>query len=433
MTESESLIGLREAMQTSQLYEKGYTMSDFRLPPTCHLVVAETVPFIENILPHHPTMIIELQNSRSGPSAAHTNKMLVDIGRSHNVASQIAQHTMLTVEDARFGFKIGPRLHLFGNASDNGGTRKRSVEELISRLEAIASNAPRDKQVDIRASLEQATETGIGDVIKFIQGIRRINEKYGRRIISGLGIPDTNGRATPEQYNRIIRGSADEILKAGVNTFAHIHDDQHHAFENIQMIHELSEEFGFPITTELIHPTFSGERNGTRPNFDEANKLGIFVPQEAYSLVEGSSWRQGDPKTIFEREELAMSLDGSGVHATSKLCYGDGRERHATGGLTGIMGKGHFIALLEGLWQFTPEKYAYPDLLKDIAQLGREYALQHGNLEHRWAIAFARLAIEHPEVVKNYAQDVIGSPETWLDNPIPDLKGLLPYLVFDKI
>ncbi|MBI2617247.1 hypothetical protein HYW55_03885 [Candidatus Gottesmanbacteria bacterium] len=215
--------------------------------------------------------------------------------------------------------------------------------------------------------------------------------------------------------------------------FLHVHDDNHLAIPIVEQIHELSDTYGFAINTELVHPRYTGERNGTRPKLDEARRFGINVPDRAYLLLSGSSFRYGDPESLPQRIQLAMRQDASGVHSTDNGSYGNGNNRLPTGGLTGIMGKGHFTSLLDNLWGFTKDHYAYPELVKDLARLGREYALQHGNLEHRWAIAFARMGIEHPDVVRRFAQEIIGAPHTWLDNPIPDLEGVVDYLVFNKL
>ncbi|MBI2617248.1 hypothetical protein HYW55_03890 [Candidatus Gottesmanbacteria bacterium] len=201
-SENGSTIGIREGLQTPQYYPEGYTIRDFDLPPTCHMVVDWAVPFIKYDLPQDPTMLMELQNSRSGPTAAHLNHGLLEIGRENHVDHQIAQHTMMTVDDAALGFRIGPRLHLYGNASENGGRRRRSADELGDILEQIVAIAPHDQEVDIRASLEQATETDPKEIRRFIGRIADINSRFDRPIITGLGLPATNG-GTPEQYESI--------------------------------------------------------------------------------------------------------------------------------------------------------------------------------------------------------------------------------------
>lgn len=416
------LFGVREGIQTlGEVPQKG-DMLEGSLKPPCGLVVARLKMMIGEDMVRDPNLLVELPPPGSSPSVTYMVHEVVSFADfvSSDVADRVAVHTMMTVSDFEqvVGVCGGRRVHLFGDASGLHA-RKYEVSDWLGTLSTIAENGV-GRVSHVRASLEHATDTDPSKLQQFVSGIGKINKQWGR-VITAIGIPDTNGLAYPDEYQRLIAAIGPTINENNLEVFIHLHNDGRRAIANAEAIIESLGQFGIPWVLETVHDDFPGERVGVGPRVRDLRYFGLTVPDSHKDVLSGSSWvSQGSEyDSVFRK--LVQCGHVAGVHTNDMHAYNgfSPDKNYAAPGLYTIMGG----TSLEKILQMLGRSPLPRELKKAGALVGRELSAQEGNLEQRWAIALALEASENADFILQTAKS-FGDPKTWLSKPLPDLSGL---------
>ena len=416
----------RESLQTPSGLQgrdlASFSITDPTLEGPCELNMPQMEAFISE-LEGRQDLFLELSNSMSGPTVAKNNRRLLDKAHQHGVSDRVPVHTRMTLGDFKLALDCGAtRAHLFGNSSNvaeiNGHAK--TPEYWISQMQDIAQYGSENGVSSIRGSLEHATQTDPERIIQFIEGIQAINSQLQTRIINTLGLPDTNGQATPNDYTAILNNIRGALQESGLMFSIHLHDDSGYAMENALVISEFCDRYDILVLLETIDPYYPGERVGIRPTFNQLPSLGIEpLPHTAFDLVKGNTWvsEEQDLNSPFKRKE-AVVFHVAGVHTKAIANYQNGHIAYPQPGLYQIMGKhnfeflaGHMGLQLDG------------EIIQETAIIGRELAAQYGNLPQGYAVELIKLAARDSDVI-NQAVEVIGPAEEWLERPIPDLAKL---------
>ena len=419
-------IGERESIQNPSYIEEERWDNPGLSPPA--KIIEDGVISLLFVIKEFPNCTVEFFNPASGPSSAKMVQRFMNVARQEGVENQTAIHTRMSLGDFNLAILCGAtNVHLFANSLKKIGGRLINIQEWLDRLDAISTLAYQAGLAGLRASLEQATETDTEDLVEFVNGVIAIRNKPGR-ILTGLGVPDTNGRANCEHYQQLFSIIGDRVAQSGITVFGHFHDDKKTARQNTQVLLESGERFGFPVVIEAADDDYPGERVGTGPLLSELLDLGLsdLLPSTLPTMLEGSSWKHNNGIPYDVVYDRAMRTDVAGVHTRHQGNYGNGNgNRFPAPGIYSIMGGGNI-----GFWQEQGLRYieASPEeVLKAAALVGRELAAQFGNLPHGDALALAYLAYQNPEVVLNEAAK-FGEPLTWLEKDVPDLRD-----VYDKM
>ncbi|MBI4066859.1 hypothetical protein HY407_00600 [Candidatus Gottesmanbacteria bacterium] len=429
------LVGLREAIQTPPRDSLHGRMLDVHLAPPCQIIENQTMKIIDD-LKEREDYFVELPTPISSPSAAHLVHRLLSYADDgeRKVAHRVPVHTRMKKIDARLAIQAGARaIHLYGNSSENGGSSARTVEELKVELKDIAEIARDNGVVHLRASLEHATDTPPEEIGKFVDGIKEINTELGAKVITALGLPDTNGVVDSDWYKKVFTDLGDKIKQAGLIFFVHLHDDNQQALANAKKIVELAREKDIPVVVETVPDFYPGERNGTRPRFSELGEVlpGRSIPKDFNNIVGGSTWLEKRTIDIEEALRLyqeALHTHVAGVHTIKMGNYGNSQngtmENLPAPGTYSIMGKNNFAWVQENVLKIEKSP---DDVLQAVSLIGRELAAQKGNQPHGYTIGLAYLAAMMPQYILDKAES-FGIPEQWLENDIPDLSILHDYI-----
>lgn len=416
----------RESLQTPSGLQgrdlASFSITDPTLEGPCELNMPQMEAFISE-LKGRQDLFLELPNSMSGPTVAKNNRRLLDKARQHGVSDRVPVHTRMTLGDFKLALDCGAtRAHLFGNSSNvaeiNGHAKTPAY--WISQMQGIAQYGLDNGVSSMRGSLEHATQTDPERIIQFIEGIQAINARLQTRIINTLGLPDTNGQATPNDYIAILNNIRRALQESGLMLSIHLHDDSGHAMENALVISEFCDRYNIPVLLETIDPYYPGERVGVRPTPNQLPSLGIEpLPNTALDLVKGNTWvsEEQDLESPSKREE-AVVFHVAGVHTRTIANYQNGHKAYPQPGLYQIMGKHNFEFLAGHMGIQLDEK-----VIQQTAIVGRELAAQYGNLPQGYALELIRLASRDDACIED-AIEVIGPSGEWLDKPVPDLSRI---------
>lgn len=424
-----TMMGIRESTQSSgfslaenQRHAQALLASE--LPPPCHFIADRMLNFLPQ-LQDRKDLYVEIPNPCSCPSAAQLGYLIFLEAGKLGVLGQLATHVRFRESDVDLAALCGAkRVHLFGNSSngalENGSGR--SIKSLIDDLEIIARKAPTQGITDLRASLEHAPDTNIEKVVLFIRAINYLNRHLDIPVITGVGLPDTNGQADVLQYKKILEAVKVPLIDSNLTLHVHLHDDNKNAISCLKTIQEFTEKEGISVIVEAVDHRYPGERVGLRPHYNELVQLGLPAVSEDYSFLEGSTWV--DDENSFNdpnRRQGVLSLHVAGVHTHNMIVYQNGSHAFPHPGLYSIMGSRNIGFLLEQLRFNITEKD--DEWLKAAALVAREYAAQFGNQDQGTAIVYAKIVMNDPffiqEIVKGF-----GPPCEWLTRTLPDLESL---------
>lgn len=411
------MVALREGTQTPPYIPTDARWDDPNLQPPAMIDRLHVANLIAH-LGDYPNYSLELPTPFSSPTTAKQTAELLVVARQHQVIDRVALHTRMKQEEVDLAVAVGAtNVHLFGNSIKPIGGRIRSAQEWVQQFSQCWSSGTDAGIRHMRASLELSTEVDIDQLRLFAIGILGIARPSGTTI--ALGLPDTNGRGTPEQYQAVITALGPELADQDIPLYVHNHDDTNRARANTQAIRERAGQHGIPLVVEGALRLYPGERVGTGPDINEVATLVGPAPDTAF-LLYGSTWKIG-PEPESSRRAQALRTDVAGVHTCHSAMYGtgNGERRLPAPGIYTIEGKGNIIFTAQTVFQRVPNEqtaiYA--------AGIGRELAAQDGNLHHGDAIALAQLSLDHPDILAR-TYTTFGPPQDWLLRPSPNLNEI---------
>lgn len=433
--ERQILLTPREGLQTpGSLPRFGWeSLRDPLLKPPCQLVESAAINLLGE-LTRRRDLSVELPNPISCPSAARMISRILITAQTLGIADRVPVHTRMKKEDFKLAIACGAKAgHLYGNSSNLAGEKGKSIDNLLENLSDIADDAYIGGVNHLRASLEQATATPVDKIAKFIAGVKKINDRFPRNVITGLGLPDTNGLATPDQYRNILTPEITNLIReAGLTLFIHLHNDGGKAIDNAQTIMDVAKREAIPVVVEVAPKEEPGERLGILW-FEDLATLGFTdnLPDDAHKLLAGDSWVRKYP----ELRNIALKAMTAGVHTDDMKRYSNGHvDVFPSPGLYTIMGARNFGFIQQHVLDNTEQAVSTMDVLKSAALIGRELAAQYGNQPQAVAIALAEIAFQNPELILSISQR-FNRPEGWLGSPSIDLRpicDLLQKIVMDK-
>lgn len=421
--EKSVLFGLREELQTPKgIYLPSHFM-DGSLAAPCDIRVGEVLGYIQEMA-DFPQVRMEIGNP-SCPMTTYEGRMFTDAGKSLGIGDRVAMHAR--VIDFKQVVKVcgAESVHLFDNLSGAHNNRQ-TVDGLISLVDKNVNGGGSLK--NLRISLEHATRTNPEIVRSFIAGMGDINRRRGRQVITGIGLPDTTGFATPEDYMSLLDFLIPDIRELHFEVFMHLHDDGGRALETAQFLAGYLSEQEIPWVVETVQPLFPGERVGIRPYITELDAFGVKVPEGYEQMLKGASWKSQtfDGWDQDSVRKAVRSTHVAGLHGSDMKSYNGDGDNIPHPGLYSIMGASNIIYLWRRLGLVKADE-KIPAVLKDVAkataQVGRELAGQKGNQEQRYAIALAQEAFEYQKFMVDTAFG-FGEPHTWLKKEIPNLSEL---------
>jgi hypothetical protein len=404
------VIALREATQTpGHALHPSDSLLDPNLEPPCSIDWGK-LPQLLSSLPTHPNLIIELPTPISSPSIAKQINHTLTLAKQLGVLDQVAIHTQMKVPDAKLALECGAKtLFVFASTTKNNHGHPQTISDLGNQLNQIAFYAHEHGATFVRASIEHATQTPPEQIHEFLTTIATIDSELSG-IIKGLGIPDTKGIGTPNQYTQLVTSIAPQVKQLGLAIFGHLHNDNGLAETNYCSINLVCKQLGIPFYGEIAPAMYPGERVGLQPT---TNYFPNFPPLP----IVGPSWKiKGQSPLDASKTHVA------GLHTSEITAYGEGRPHP---GIYTIMGVSNFIYTLRAMGITQPESYL--DILKQTATVARELAAQIGHQPQSWTIALCKLAIHNPEIITQTVNQ-IGNPDRWLNAPSVDLKTLLKHL-----
>ncbi len=363
-------------------------------------------------------------------SYAHMNSLLFLQAEIYDVSDRVAMHARLTEGDYAVVRASGAStLHVYGNGLKLIGNRYIGIDDWLNRVDKLADRGYQDGLLGMRASMEQATQMNHDDLRIFIKGLGLIQHTPGR-VLTGIGLPDTNGRSEPQQWQDMFRTCGKDIAATGLTLFIHLHNDGEQAGENAQTILDLAPRYGISTVLEASLDRYWGERGpgGLHPHIGQLPTMGHTQPlPDVQFLVTGSSWMDGDEETRQVREDIARRTDTAGVHTRHAHHYGNGNDepRIVAAGMYAGMGQGNIDAAHGTIFPARAEPLDR-SLTKDAALVAREIAARR-HLPQAYALAFARLVEEDPAHVRDTARS-FGDPLTWARNPLPDIRPTMDRL-----
>ena len=400
-------LNFREAMQTpSIIITSPEDLLNPNLPPPGELDYQKLKILVKH-LKYYPNLNIELPNPISSPTTARNLKELLLEAEKSDTVNKLAVHIRAVEDDMKLAIKCGfKKIYIFGGVIRRNGMSFGTSTELVERLKLVSELANVAGVEYIRASLEHATQTNPSEVKGFIQGIRGVNESLSRPIIKGLGIPDTNGVASPEDYTRLM-GTILGLCDPGeFDIFLHLHDDCGRAMENYEYLRNECKRMGFSYCVEAVPDGFPGERVGTRPHFKDIEK-DKYPESIVNGVMGGSSWRNAH-QTLDSESWTHVA----GVHTGTMQTYSSRRKNYPCPGVYSIMG----AANTEFLWRLFGRQIPDKKLARQVSKVGREMAARKGNLPQGKSLELAKLAIDNPACIVKMAE-AIGREEDWLDKP----------------
>ncbi|MBI3379723.1 hypothetical protein HY029_03155 [Candidatus Gottesmanbacteria bacterium] len=426
----------REGLQQAGAFPKDGRLgiNDPNLLPPAQIIEAGAINLLKDLITRRDLMV-ELPNPISCPSAAKMVNRILTTAQTFGVSDRVPVHTRMTKKDFNLAVVCGATaVHLYGNSSDLAGRKGQSIEKLTDSLEEIADDAYKSGVNHLRASLEQATATPIDKIVQFVTKIKEINGKYPRKVITAIGLPDTNGLATPDQYQKILTKEVTQLIRdSGLTLFIHLHDDGNNALDNAKTIMEIAKAENISVVVETVPKEYPGERVGIRPWYSDLAELGFpgELPKSATEILEGSSWVLKYP----ELRDIAKLTNTAGVHTDDMERYANGNHGiFPSPGLYSIMGAKNFGFLQEHTLPIDIGKVSTIEVLRSAALIGRELAVQYGNQSQAVAIALAELAFNKPDLVQSVSSR-FNNHNIWLEDDVPDLRvicDLLHKIIYDK-
>lgn len=410
-------VNIRESTQSAGTLVKDGRIENPFLPPPGHVIESSVASLIDR-LPGNEEMWVELMMAPSCPSVIKMDQRLLRQAARLGVAGRTPLLTRLTEADYLLSRDAGAKaMHLFGNASEVAGDKAASIEGLLGTLDMIAQHAQQDGMLHLRAGLEHATQTPVEKLEQYYSGITDINRKYGQQIFTAVSLTDTNGAATPDQYEALISQVGGIIRKGNFSLFVHIHDDGGHGLVNTKTIIESARAQGIPVVVEATLDDFPGERVGLQPTIGTLPTIfpGITVPEMANNTIKGSSWKT-EAKTAEDRE-LVCRIHVAGIHTANMDRYGGGI---AHPGLYSIMGTVNITSNQLDVLGISPSQ---KEVAQAAALVGRELGAQKGGLPQAYSIALAHVTAEQPELIVDTATSM-GPAREWLHRPVPDLRAV---------
>lgn len=406
MTEIISL-NVREALQTpGEAIALGVSLlnPELEAPPELNYeALHRFLPALRQI----PSVYVELPNPISSPSTGRRLKTTLDEAERLGVVDQIALHTRLNREDVQLAVACGARrIHVYAGTKTFASG---SMTEILRSIHDVTAYAVAHSVTFIRASLEHASQCDVSAIRTFAEGLGAINRSIDTPIIHGLGLPDTNGVATPEHYQDIVQNLQELLREQNLMLFLHLHDDGGRALETYESVVRLCESLEIPCCTEATPKVYPGERVGIRPTIEEiAERIPCFIP----ALLRGPSWiAKGQSPEDAKRTHVA------GAHTKSMNAYSSGHRDVPHPGVYSIMGTTNIASIAGLLGHRSTER----TLWKSTALLAREYASQFGHDKQERLLSLIALAIKDPTYILRTTA-TWGNPSRWVDSSSPDLE-----------